>query len=499
MTTNSKVEFKQKARDRLKYLAKLELARRDYGSYFMLANEYRYAMMKHTRYLCDQMNRVINQGNQFYLISMPPQTGKSLTLTKTFPSYWLMNNPDKEAIVATYSDELANKFGRANRAKIAAYAGELYGVELSHQKATSTTLTLNKHSGSMLFTTISGQLTGNGADLLIIDDPTKGFQDAQSKLKQERLWDSWSGELFSRFHPGGSIIVIATRWDKQDLIGQLKAKTSLPWKEIRIPALAEEDDVLGRNVGDPLAADAPLNRTAEWWDNVKHSNSAQVWASLYQQRPTIKGGNVFKQSYLRYWVHSYDELQALGLENDPNTKVIPPETLRPLEWTSWDLAFSGKETADFTAGQTWSADGDQNYYMVDYFHQRVGFPEQVQAILNMSAKHPKANMHLVEAKANGQAVLDTIATKVAGITPVKPSTDKESRANAMIGTFASGHIFIPHPRIAPWINDYIEELLSFPNAPHDDSVDSTTQAINFKPSFNNDDDDGASIDSMAFF
>lgn len=144
---------------------------------------------------------------------------------------------------------------------------------------------------------------------------------------------------------------------------------------------------------------------------------------------------------------------------------------------SWDCTFKDTETSDYVSGQVWGKKR-ADFYLLDRHHERMGIVETMKAIKVMCNKWPKARGIYIEDKANGTAVIEMLKKKISGIVPVTPDGGKEVRANAVAPLWEAGNIYLPHPLICPWVNDFIDELVAFPNAEHDDDVDSMTQLLN---------------------
>jgi predicted phage terminase large subunit-like protein len=258
----------------------------------------------------------------------------------------------------------------------------------------------------------------------------------------------------TRLEPGGSIVIVMQRWHQDDLIGRiLREMPDAGWKEVRFPAIAEEEDVLGRKAGEALF---PERYSEEYLLEVKRTKSAYWWNSQYQQRPSPPSGAIFLRDH---WVF-YKR---------------PPEKFERLV-QSWDMAFKGKEESDFVAGHVWGKAG-ADYYMLDRTHGKMGVSASMQGIRNMRGKHPKARAVLVEDAANGPAIVELLKREISGMIAVKPEGGKIARANAVEPFQHAGNIFLPDPSIAPWVKDFVEECANFPTGVYDDDVDAMTQAI----------------------
>ena len=271
--------------------------------------------------------------------------------------------------------------------------------------------------------------------------------------------------------------MIMTRWQQDDLAGRLLQKKSLPWEEIKLPAIAEDipdgqTDEIGRHNGEALCPD--LHSLDELLTH-KHDMGTQAFTALYQQSPTIQGGNIFKREWVKYYVPTRAKMLELGL-TEKEVKIQPMHMDQTVQ--SWDATFKSGENDDYVAGQVW-AKRDADYYLLDWVHDRMTFTETLSAIRQMTTKYPQARAKYIEDKANGSAIIDTLKHEIAGIIPVTPDGGKVVRASAVSPLWEAGNVYVPHPLWKPDIEDMLEELYAFPNAPHDDYVDAMTQALNY--------------------
>lgn len=458
--------------DALAYEAERELAKRFYRDYVEFVHHGHYTHFPHTDLVCNVLQRIADGEQLSVLIEMPPRHGKSMTVTETFPSFYLAKNPDKRVITAAYSDGLATKFGRLNRNKFNEFSYELFGLQLSESNAAMKDWGIEERRGGMIATGIGGSITGQGADLMIIDDPIKNMKEAMSQKIRDNIWDEWEATLSTRLHDGASVIVIMTRWHEDDLIGRLLARSPRKWVRLRLPAIAEDDyDLLGREIGEPLCRE--LGFDEHWAEAKKTEVGSRTWASLYQQRPAPAGGNIFKREWIRYYVRTAEQKREWGLSDD--VMVLPLHFDKVAQ--SWDCTFKDSESSDFVAGQVWARKQAQ-YFLFDQHHARMGFVDTLRAVQAISDKWPQARSKYIEDKANGTAVIEMLQSKLSGVIAVNPDGGKEARANAVSPLFEAGNVYFPHPNICPWVNDLIEEMVSFPNASHDDMVDAMTQALN---------------------
>lgn len=432
--------------------ARQELARRHYADYVTYTHRGHYQHARHTQLICERLDQLTYQTDQRIVIALPPRHSKSMTITETYPSYYLSKHQDKRVILAAYASSLADGFSRRNRQKIEEFGRTLFDLELSSEKATANEWELDNKIGGLISAGILGGVTGKGADLLIIDDPVKNMAEALSETYRNKVWNEWEATFSTRLHPGANVIVIMTMWHQDDLANRLIKKG---WESIIIPCEAEDGDLLGRKVGEPLWPERGYDR--KWINDKKAEVGSRVWNALYQQRPVPSDGDVFKESWFRFY-RANDE--------------INPKT----ELQSWDLAFDGKKTSDYVVGQVWGELG-ANAYLTYQWRDKATFTQTVKALRLVSDTHPKAKVKLVEKKANGAAVIDSLKDEISGIVDINPTESKIARANAITPFMEAGNVWFPHPDEQPWVNELITELLAFPNGANDDQVDALTQAL----------------------
>ena len=442
-----------KVQNKLTELAKKALAKTYYQDYLLYVHRGLYQHFKHTLYLCKVLQEIADGEQKRIIVTMPPRHSKSMSITETFPSFFLGKNPNKRVITTAYGDSLARKFGRLNKSKIDEYGEELFGLTLNDENASNNNWGLKGFRGGQISTGIGGSITGEGADLLIVDDPYKNHEMAFSEVQREKVFNEWQNTLLTRLHKGASVIVVQTRWHEDDLVGRLLKAEPEKWDLINFPAIAEDHDILKREIGDPLCPE--LGFDEEWAENKHFEVGSKVWASLYQQRPSPESGDFFKRDWIQFY------------------KVLPE--LEEI-MISVDASFKDKKGSDFCVIQVWGKKG-ANKYLIDQVRDRMAFPATVAAIRSVAAKYPKAHAKLIEDKANGTAVIDYLKNEITGMIPVEPQGGKEIRASAISPQWEAGNVYLPHPSNAFWINDFIEELVQFPNAKHDDMVDAMTQAL----------------------
>ena len=446
----------------LRELARRELARRDYGEYLALSQGKGWHRTALSVFLAETLQRFLeaDTGHAYdiLIIQTPPQHGKSMTVTETLPSWYLGRNPDKRVIVAGYSEDFAERFCRRNLEKLRRWGRDLFGVEPGKvQRAAE--FELAGHRGRMIARGLLSGITGNPADLLIVDDPIKSRQEADSEVIRDRIWEEWQNSLKSRFAAGAKVIVIMTPWHEDDLSARI-LKSEIHVQLLRLPVEAERNDPLGRKPGEPLCPE--LGKDAKWLRDFKRSylddpkGGARAWTALYQCAPRVECGNLIR----RDWWKRYDP----GRPPRFGTQVI-----------SVDAAFKGEERNDFVAITVWGKAG-QDYYLLDCVNRHLDFPGTLQMIRAVSRNYPQARAVLIEDKANGSAVIQTLQKDLFCI-PVNPRGGKVARVHAVSPMIEAGHVFLPER--GPWVEDYLDQWTAFPTGRHDDMVDSSSQALSW--------------------
>jgi len=334
----------------------------------------------------------------------------------------------------------------------------MFNVSISKQKSSMTNFDIEGHRGGMLSIGIGSGATGHGADLLLLDDPVKNKEEAESQAYRDRVWGEWQNTFRTRLHPGASVILIMTRWHADDLAGRLlnpEYGEVDDWRIINIPAIAEENDLLGRQPGEPYWPEHGFD--LKWAEDTKNAVGTQTWNALYQQRPAPAEGAMIK----REWFKFYEE--------------VP--TNFDLLLQSWDLSFKDSVGSDFVSGMVMGNVGANIYLLPDTSYGRMDFPTTLDAIRKLTARNPKAHLKLIEDKANGPAVIAMLRKEIRGIIPVTPKGSKVARVSAVSPLMEAGNVFLPSPKICSWVEDFIEECAAFPNGTHDDRVDSLSQGL----------------------
>ena len=404
-------------------------------------------------------------------LSMSPQEGKSQRVSRWFPLWALIQNPDLRIAIVSYELGVARRWGRAIRDELTMHPE--FGLRVRDDLSAQAEWQLDGHDGGVYATGIGGALTGRPVDLLIIDDPVKDREQADSPVFRQRAWDWWTDTGSTRLAPGAPAVVVATRWHEEDLTGKLlAAEDGHLWRELNIPAQADHDPAKGER--DPLDREpgefmvSARGRTTQQWKAIKIRSGSRTWASLYQGRPSPASGDILK----REWWQFYD--QPLHLVRDDGSCYVTgfDELI-----ASWDLTFKDTKGSDYVVGQVWGRRG-ADAYLLDQVRGRMDFVATAHAVKALGAKWPQAVLKLVEDKANGPAVIAYLSRTVPGIVPEEPQGSKVARASAIAPLIEAGNVHLPDVSFAPWADELIDEAAGFPNGKHDDQVDALSQGLN---------------------
>jgi predicted phage terminase large subunit-like protein len=396
--------------------------------------------------------------------------------SKFFPAWLVGTKPDTRVVLASYGSDFSEKWGREAKALIEEHGMSVFGIRLNPDSSSAARWDIQDHEGGMVALGVGGPLTGRGADCFLIDDPTKNAEEANSALQREKIWQWFQSVAYTRLEPGASIVVVMARWHEDDLVGRL-LNSEDDWTIVSLPARAESDDILGRHEGQPLW---PERYSLEELASIKRTVGSYTWAALYQGSPVPAGGNILQRSWFRYWRKKDQTLPPVAVrlpegETVEHNAVELPEKFDEVI-QSWDLAFKESATSDYVVGQVWGIVGADRY-LLDQTRARMDFPKTIHAIRRLTEKWPNTTRKLVEEKASGSPLLDTLKHEISGLIPINPTTDKVSRVHAISAQIESGNVYLPHPHSASWVEPLIIECVSFPAARHDDAVDAMSQAL----------------------
>lgn len=382
------------------------------------------------------------------MIFCPPRHGKSEMTTVRYPVWRLKRDPGMSIILGAYNQTLAEKFSR--KARRIALADHL---PLSAERATAGDWETTA-GGGLRAVGVGAGVTGHGGNLIIIDDPVKNREEAESEVYRERCWEWYTDDLYTRLEPGGQMVLIQTRWHHDDLAGRiLKSDQASKWTVINLPAEAEENDPLGRAYGEALCPDrydlkALLDR--------RETLGNYGYSALFQGRPAPREGGMFK----REWFEILPTAPA-----DPNRRV-----------RYWDLAAT-KDGGDWTVGTLISRHG--SIFVINDVRRVQGSPQDVEKLITQTAAldGPTVKIYMEqEPGSSGVVVVEHYARALAGYAfeGIRSTGDKVVRADPLSSQAQVGNVKLV---AGTWNEAWLIEAEGFPMGAHDDQVDSASGAF----------------------
>lgn len=417
------------------------------------------------------MNRSDGTPVRGMIVTMPPRHGKSELISKFTPAWFLMKYPDKRVIVTSYSDTFAETWGAASRQIVADHPE--FGYILDPSTQSKSNWRLDKRAGSMRTAGAGGAITGTGAHLLIIDDPFKDNEDADSQFNRDKVWDWFQSVVLTRMeqpigdvHDPPFIIIVQTRWHEDDLAGRLIESEPEKWFQFNLPAFALENDPMGRQEGEALW---PEKYDIEWLMDQKTSMSSRWWSAMYQQSPSIEGGGIFRgDSFVRYNARRSDRGLLYNMLSKQGEKRSAAD-FKGWKFATVDLAASTKTAADFTVAMVFHVTKNKDMLVLDVLQERIEGADHEAFIERLRAKHQDLRFIGVEKATYGLTLLQVLRRRGVPVRELIPDKDKVSRAYGAAAFIEGEKIFFPQS--APWLAAFEHELLAFPNGAHDDMVD----------------------------
>jgi len=420
----------------------------DYATWFQKNIPAGYAFPKHIEYICREIaQKVIDGDLKRVIVSMPPQHGKSDTLTRRLPVYWQEKFPGSNVLLTGYNQTFANK----RLSKPARDLAQERGILASDASAMDDWDT--KNGGSVLARGVGNPPTGTGFGLVIIDDPIKSREEANSETIRENIWEWYTGSLVQRFWPQTRVIIIATRWHEDDLIGRLLAESEHEWHVINFAAEAEENDPLGREVGDPLW---PEERPKEFLVSQRKAMGDYEYEALYQGNPTPREGALFKIAGIK-----------------PIDKQDIPKEAKQVSVMAFDVAAS--LDGDWSAlCQIWGANGS---FYLDIARTRLKTDDRNKWMKEqVKARDPGLVLTPIDPGSAGKDVGHFFIQMLAGwaVEANRVTGSKETRAEPLASQVNAGNVYLVN---SPDSAAFIEELRQFPGGKNDDMVDAASDAF----------------------
>lgn len=411
---------------------------------------------KHLNSIADYLRTGGKQGINRLQINLPPRYTKTLNVSRYFPAYILGEMPYTSIILASYGATLATKNSRFVRSVIQRldYQNIYSKIELSKDRAAAHEWYLENYGGGVFSAGVDGGVTGQGANLIIIDDPIKGRAEAESPTYREKLEDWYLNDLYTRREGSDCIILMNTRWHYDDLNGRLLEENVDGWVNLILPALAGENDPLGREPGEALWPEE--KHTRQELLQIRDQIGEYAFESLYQQNPQKSKGGLFDTELIK-------------------PRDVLPDTVRTVRF--WDLAVTEKTRADYTVGLKMGLLPDEGIAVMDIVRVQKEIPD-VHKLIVQTAKLDGTDTEIVlEAEKAGitefQYLLRDPDMQGYTISTQTPEGDKYTRAGPFASRVKGGRVMI---QAGPNVRAYLNELSMFPAGANDDQVDASSGA-----------------------
>lgn len=423
----------------------------------------------HIQAISEHLQAVSDGQIRQLLINIPPRHGKSSLVAVFWPCWDWIDTPSRRWLFSSYAQSLSTRDSVKCRRLILSswYQGNWGDIYQLAGDQNAKIRFENTKLGYRLATSVEGAATGEGGDIVACDDP-HAAQEAESEAVRQSTIDWWDGTMSTRINdPKRSAkVVIMQRLHQLDLSGHLLEQGG--WDHLCLPTEYEGRKIF-TSIGwsDPRTEEGQLLQPErfgpEQITKAKVELGAYRYAGQYQQRPTPKEGGLIQEAWISYYLDH-------ELPRNPETLSLDFDEIIQ----SWDCTFKDLKSSDYVVGQVWGRKG-ADAFLLDQIRDKLSFTKTLDAIRSLSRKWPKAHAKLVEDKANGTAVMDTLRTEIPGLVAVEPKGGKIARVNAITPFLEARNVHLP--RQAPFTTDLVIELTTFPNAAHDDQVDALSQAL----------------------
>lgn len=423
------------------------LARRKARAGLLAFTEYTnpaYVAAAHHRLIADKLEAVERGEIKRLMILMPPRHGKSELASRRFPAWFIGRNPDKQIIAASYNSDLANDFGREVRNIVhSPEFAALFETQLAQDSKAANRWHTDK-GGMYVAAGVGTAVTGRGADILLIDDPFKDRQEADSERQRQIVWDWYTSTAYTRLMPGGAVIVINTRWHDDDLSGRLleaQGQGGDSWEVLSLPAINAQGEALW-----------PEWYSLERLKEIQGVLPARDWNSLYQQNPIPDDGEFFKKQ----WFGEYESL---------------PPGLRMYGASDYAVTADG---GDYTEHGIAGVDANGNLYIADWWRQQCSTDMWIEKQCDLVIEH-EPHCWFGEAGVIKKAVEPFLMLRMqqreayCRIEWLPSIQDKPTRARSIQAMASMGKVYLP--KSAPWKSELLNQMLRFPAGKYDDGVD----------------------------
>jgi predicted phage terminase large subunit-like protein len=414
-------------------------------------------------------------GHDALAVFMPPQEGKSQRCSRRFPEWLLDHNQGLRVAIVSYELDLATRWGRDIKNDVHAHrcprgaVCEDPGCRRLHidirQDSRAAARWETPVGGGIYCVGIGGALTGRPVDVLIVDDPVKDRAAAESKTIRDSTWDWWENVALTRLAPGAKVVLVQTRWHEDDLAGRIAARPSpLRWRTVKIPAIAEAGDRLGRAEGEELAS--VRGREPGHFRRFRDAMSHYVFSGVYQQSPTAAEGNFFRRPSFRYWRPAQAWPDGRPRIECEGRAVTLADCWR---FATMDLAVSTRTTADYTVCAVWAVDPAGNLILLDRTRDRIEEHDHFGMVEALRTTWGFDTVYVEQQYIAATVVKDARAAGIP-VAPLIADTDKVTRAVPAAGRVHAGKVWFPAE--VSWLDEWCDELAAFPQAGvHDDQVD----------------------------
>lgn len=404
------------------------------------------------------------------MVFCPPQEGKSQKISRRTPAWLLSHDPTLRIGIVSYADNKAERWGRQIRRDILTHP-EL-GITL-RQDSRAAGRWETEQGGGLICVGLAAGITGEPIDVLLVDDPVRGRAEAESQTYREAAWDWWESNGSTRLSSRGKAVLMMTRWHEDDLAGRMEKHEPGRWRIVRVPAIAEDRDPLGRRPGEELIS--VQRRKPGYFTALKAVRSAYVWNSIYQQTPTAAEGNLFKRSDFRYWqgmrADSSRHGVLAGQRVDLGGRVVMLDDC--WRFITVDLAASKRTSADFTVASAWAISGDGDLILLGRNRGRMAEAEHWDHVRPLQQRWAADTVFIEQSFISTTLAIDATAAGIP-VQPLTADTDKITRALPATARVRSHRVWFPAG--VDWLDEWCDELASFPSAAHDDQVDTLSYA-----------------------
>jgi predicted phage terminase large subunit-like protein len=473
---------------------KKEMARRKLSEYskqawHVVEPATKYIDNWHIDAIAEHLEAVTDGQIKRLLVNIPPRCEKSLNVAVFWPT-WVWGPKEKPSVrwlFASYAESLSLRDSLKCRNVIRSewYQknwGNVYKLAGDQNEKRKFE---NNKTGHRLATSVTGLGTGEGGDVIVIDDPHNVIDGESDAIRETTLL--WFNEVIpSRLNDPktGAIVIVMQRVHERDVSAEAIKQGN--YVHLCLPMEYEPK----RMIVTPIGFNDPRTKEGEllWNERIgekevegyKKSLGSYAYAGQYQQRPTPRGGGMIKRWWWKYWVPKGRKFPPI-YEKDASGNLVECKVVElpdqfNIKIQSWDMSFDDTENSAFVVGQEWGQ-WVADRFLLDQVRSQMDFPTTIKEFIDFNKKWPDTSHKIVEKKANGAAVIKTLNQTISGIVPREPEGDKVARMAAKSAVIESGNVYIPHPALYSWVEEYLSEMTAFPKSAYKDQVDTTSQAL----------------------